>query len=49
MAEDRYAAEGYKIIQSVEIAGTEIVIADNPQADRTVEQIMRTIQIKPKK
>ncbi len=32
MAEDRYAAEGYKILQSVEIAGMEIVIADNPAA-----------------
>ena len=31
---ERYAADGYKIIQSVEINGMEIVISDNPQAEQ---------------
>jgi hypothetical protein len=34
MAEDRFAADGYKIIQSVEIGGMEIVIAENMEADK---------------
>ena len=33
MVEDRFAADGYKITQSVEIDGMEIVIAENPAAE----------------
>lgn len=34
MTDDRFAADGYKIIQSVEINGMEIVIAENPAAEK---------------
>ncbi len=34
MAQDRFAAEGYKILQSVEIGGMEIVIAENREAEK---------------
>ena len=34
MAQDRFAAEGYKILQSVEIGGMEIVIAENRDAEK---------------
>ncbi len=34
MAQDRFAAEGYKILQSVEIDGMEIVIAENREAEK---------------
>lgn len=34
MVEDRFAADGYKITQSVEIDGMEIVLAENPAAEQ---------------
>lgn len=34
MTDDRFAADEYKIIQSVEIGGMEIVIAENPAAEK---------------
>lgn len=34
MAQDRFAADGYKILQSVEIGGMEIVIAENREAEK---------------
>ncbi|MDR2515413.1 MAG: hypothetical protein LBD02_09475 [Christensenellaceae bacterium] len=40
---ERYAAEGYKITQSVEINGIEIVIADNPQAEKPYMMTRRSL------
>lgn len=40
---ERYAADGYKIIQSVEIDGMEIVIADNPQAEKPYMMTRRSL------
>lgn len=34
MVDDRFAADGYKIIQSVEIDGMEIVVAETPAAEK---------------
>ena len=40
---ERFAEDGYKIIQSVEINGMEIVIADNPQAEKPYLMTRRSL------
>lgn len=43
MAEERFAAEGYKIIQSVEINGMEVVVAENPDAHHQFMEWRRSL------